>query len=66
MRSDVMAREASCEKAIGVRYEGIGAEDRQFMGGRMLAAYVRAPAFYEIVLSGRSWQYWSINPRASA
>lgn len=47
-------------EALGVRYEGIGAEDREFMGGRMLAAHLSAPAFYDIVRA-RSWQYWAMN-----
>jgi 2-polyprenyl-6-methoxyphenol hydroxylase-like FAD-dependent oxidoreductase len=48
-------------ETLGLRYQGIGSEDREFLGGRMLAAYVHAPGFYEIVNGGRSWQYWSIN-----
>jgi hypothetical protein len=51
-------------EALGIRYEGIGAEDREFMGGRMLAAYLEAPAFYDLV-PGRSWQYWAINRERS-
>jgi 2-polyprenyl-6-methoxyphenol hydroxylase-like FAD-dependent oxidoreductase len=49
-------------EALGIRYEGIGAEDRQFMGGRMLATYLDAPAFYDLVKK-KSWQYWAINPQ---
>jgi 2-polyprenyl-6-methoxyphenol hydroxylase-like FAD-dependent oxidoreductase len=49
-------------EALGIRYEGIGAEDRQFMGGRMLAVHLDAPAFYELVKK-KSWQYWAINPQ---
>ena len=49
-------------QTIGVSYQGHGAEDREFMGGRMLASYIRAPAFYEFASGGRrSWQYWGIN-----
>jgi 2-polyprenyl-6-methoxyphenol hydroxylase-like FAD-dependent oxidoreductase len=51
-------------EALGIRYEGIGAEDREFMGGRMLAAYLDTPAFYDLV-PGRSWQYWAINRERS-
>ncbi len=46
---------------LGIEYQGWANEERDFMGGRMLAAYLRAPAFYDIVPPRRSWQYWAIN-----
>jgi len=48
-------------EAIGTRYEGMSDEARDFMGGRMLAIYLRAPALYSIVRAERSWQYWAVN-----
>ena len=48
-------------EALGVRYEGLSHEERDFMGGRMLAVYVKAPAFYEAVTAPRAWQYWAVN-----
>lgn len=48
-------------EALGVRYEGLSREERNFMGGRMLAVYVKAPAFYEVVKAPRAWQYWAVN-----
>jgi 2-polyprenyl-6-methoxyphenol hydroxylase-like FAD-dependent oxidoreductase len=48
-------------EAIGARYEGMSDEARDFMGGRMLAVYLRAPALYSIVRAERSWQYWAVN-----
>ncbi len=47
--------------ALGIEYQGWANEARDFMGGRMLAAYLRAPAFYDIVPARRCWQYWAIN-----
>ena len=47
--------------ALGVQYEGWAGEERDFMGGRMLALYLRSPAFYEIVNGGHAWQYWAVN-----
>ena len=47
--------------ALGVEYEGWAGEARDFMGGRMLALYLRSPAFYEIVSGGSAWQYWAVN-----
>ena len=49
-------------ETLGIRYEGHGSEDREFLGGRMLAADVDMPAFYEFAGTGPSWQYWAINP----
>jgi 2-polyprenyl-6-methoxyphenol hydroxylase-like FAD-dependent oxidoreductase len=48
-------------ETLGVRYEGLAHEERDFMGGRMLAVYLKAPAFYEVVRAPRAWQYWAVN-----
>ena len=48
---------------LGVEYEGHGAEDREFLGGRMLATWLRMPAFYDLAPERRSWQYWAMNPQ---
>jgi 2-polyprenyl-6-methoxyphenol hydroxylase-like FAD-dependent oxidoreductase len=48
-------------EALGIAYQGWAGEERDFMGGRMLAVYFRAPAFYDIVPPRRSWQYWAVN-----
>ncbi len=48
-------------EALGGRYEGFSGEERDFMGGRMLAVYIRAPAWYETVRAPQAWQYWAIN-----
>ena len=48
-------------EALGIRYAGIGAEDGDFMGGRMLAVHLDAPAFYDTVPVSRSWQHWALN-----
>ena len=47
--------------AISTRYEGMSNEARDFMGGRMLAIYLQAPALYSMVRAERSWQYWAVN-----
>ena len=48
---------------LDIDYEGVGAEDREFLGGRMLATWLRMPAFYDVVTCDRSWQYWAMNPQ---
>ena len=49
-------------KSLGIRHEGVGNEDRAFMGGTMLAARLEAPDFYKVVDGERAWQFWAINP----
>jgi 2-polyprenyl-6-methoxyphenol hydroxylase-like FAD-dependent oxidoreductase len=46
---------------LGIGYEGLSGEERDFMGGKMLAVYIRAPAFYDVALAPRAWQYWAMN-----
>jgi 2-polyprenyl-6-methoxyphenol hydroxylase-like FAD-dependent oxidoreductase len=52
--------------SLGIEYQGWANEERDFMGGRMLAAYFRAPAFYDLVPPRKSWQYWAINAACRA
>lgn len=47
--------------AMDTRYEGFAGESRDFLGGRMMATFLDAPAFYEEGPQRESWQYWCIN-----
>ena len=47
--------------ALGIAYEGFSGEERDFMGGKMLAIYIRSPAFYGVVHAPHAWQYWAVN-----
>jgi len=47
--------------ALGIAYEGSSREEREFMGGKMLAVYIRSPAFYGVVRAPHAWQYWAVN-----
>lgn len=47
--------------ALGISYEGQSREERDFMGGKMLAVYIRSPAFYGVVRAAHAWQYWAVN-----
>jgi 2-polyprenyl-6-methoxyphenol hydroxylase-like FAD-dependent oxidoreductase len=47
--------------ALGIGYEGHSREERDFMGGRMLAVYIRSSAFYDLLRAPRAWQYWAMN-----
>lgn len=46
---------------LGLHYTGTAGEKREFMGGRMAAAYFDSPALHSIVKDKRAWQYWTLN-----
>jgi 2-polyprenyl-6-methoxyphenol hydroxylase-like FAD-dependent oxidoreductase len=48
-------------ETLGIEYQGWSGEERDFMGGRMLALYFRSKAFYDLVPTRRCWQYWAVN-----
>lgn len=48
-------------ESLGIRLGGYSDSDRDFMGGRMLAVYYRAPGFYRELQAPRSWQYWAMS-----
>ena len=39
---------------------------RNFMGGKMLAVYLKAPQFYERNVNDRAWMYVAVNPELRA
>src|SRR4029077_3650720 len=45
--------------SLGIGYEGLAREERDFMGGKMLAVYVRSSALRQLVPC--AWQYWAMN-----
>jgi hypothetical protein len=55
-RSSVRAR-------LGIDWEGQTGIVRRFMGGRMFAAYLRAPGFYERNPNDRAWMYVQVHPQ---
>jgi 2-polyprenyl-6-methoxyphenol hydroxylase-like FAD-dependent oxidoreductase len=46
---------------LGLQLAGTAGEKRDFMGGRMAAAYFSAPALYSAIRGPRAWQYWTFN-----
>jgi 2-polyprenyl-6-methoxyphenol hydroxylase-like FAD-dependent oxidoreductase len=46
---------------LGLQYAGTAGEKRNFMGGRMAAAYFSAPGLHSVVRGPRAWQYWTLN-----
>lgn len=48
-------------QSLGIVYGGETGTQRDFMGGRMLAVYVRSPAFYASVPHAKAWMYNCFN-----
>ncbi|MBR1177331.1 FAD-dependent oxidoreductase [Bradyrhizobium sp. KB893862 SZCCT0404] len=48
-------------QSLGIAYGGETGTQRDFMGGRMLAVYLRAPEFYASIPHARAWMYNCFN-----
>lgn len=48
-------------KTLGIRYEGQGAEKRDFFGGQMLSIHFRSSDLYDVLGKQPAWQYWAVN-----
>jgi 2-polyprenyl-6-methoxyphenol hydroxylase-like FAD-dependent oxidoreductase len=48
---------------FGIEWEGVTGLKRSFMGGRMFAAYLRVPQFYERNANDRAWMYVQVHPQ---
>jgi len=46
---------------LGIEYGGGTGDQRSFMGGKMFAVYLRAPAFYQALPHDVAWMYVSFN-----
>ncbi|MDO8277646.1 MAG: FAD-dependent monooxygenase, partial [Burkholderiaceae bacterium] len=53
-------------RQLGFGWEGATGIKRDFMGGKMFAVYLRAPAFYEQVAHDRAWMYVTVNSQRRA
>ena len=53
-------------RQLEIPYGGDGGADRDFMGGQMLAIYMKTPAFYEVCLHPKAWMYCSFNAERRA
>ncbi|MDB5727817.1 MAG: hypothetical protein JWQ00_1022, partial [Noviherbaspirillum sp.] len=52
--------------ALGISYGGATGFKREFMGGKMFAVYMRAPAFLKAMPHRPAWMYVSVNPQRRA
>ena len=48
-------------QSLGISYGGLSGTQRDFMGGRMLAVYLRCPDFYANVPHPKAWMYNCFN-----
>jgi 2-polyprenyl-6-methoxyphenol hydroxylase-like FAD-dependent oxidoreductase len=53
-------------KSLGLRYDGVAGEKREFMGGQMDAVYFYAPDIYRVSPHAPAWQYWTFSARQRA
>ena len=51
---------------LGIEYSGNSDVNRDFMGGRMLALYLRSPVFYQVCPHARAWMYCTFNAERRA
>ncbi|WP_322991257.1 FAD-dependent oxidoreductase [Limnohabitans sp.] len=53
-------------RELGIAWGGATGFKRKFMGGKMLAVYLKAPEFYARNPNDRSWMYVVVNPELRA
>ena len=52
---------STIRKQLGFHYRGEAGVARDYMGGRMLSIWFRAPQLYDRIPFPRAWQYWAVN-----
>jgi 2-polyprenyl-6-methoxyphenol hydroxylase-like FAD-dependent oxidoreductase len=52
---------STVRRQLGFSYQGEAGVARDYMGGRMLSIWFRAPALYDAIPNKRAWQYWAVN-----
>jgi 2-polyprenyl-6-methoxyphenol hydroxylase-like FAD-dependent oxidoreductase len=55
------AARGAVRRQLGFRYRGEAGVARDYMGGRMLSIWFRAPELYDLIPFPRAWQYWAVN-----
>jgi 2-polyprenyl-6-methoxyphenol hydroxylase-like FAD-dependent oxidoreductase len=53
-------------RQLGIEYGGATGFKRDFMGGKMFAIYLRAPAFHDALPHDKAWMYVSVNAERRA
>jgi 2-polyprenyl-6-methoxyphenol hydroxylase-like FAD-dependent oxidoreductase len=52
---------SAIRKQLGFHFRGEAGVARDYMGGRMLSIWFRAPDLYKLIPFPRAWQYWAVN-----
>lgn len=52
---------STVRRALGIAYDGEFGQQRDFMGGRMYAVYLRCPDFYAATGKEPAWMHWTFN-----
>ncbi|HEV8015586.1 MAG TPA: FAD-dependent oxidoreductase [Stellaceae bacterium] len=52
---------SAIRKQLGFHFRGEAGIVRDYMGGRMLSIWFRAPELYRLIPFPRAWQYWAVN-----
>jgi 2-polyprenyl-6-methoxyphenol hydroxylase-like FAD-dependent oxidoreductase len=53
---------STVRRQLNIRYAGETGVVRDFFGGKMVAVYLRAPDFYNVMRHDRAWMYCAFNP----
>ena len=53
-------------RQLGIEWAGITGVQRDFMGGRMFAVYLRAPGLYAAIPHPKAWMYVAVNHQRRA
>lgn len=48
-------------RELGIAWGGVSGIQREFMGGKMFAVYLRAPEFHSVLRHPRAWMYVAVN-----
>ncbi len=57
---------STVRRELGIGWGGVTGIQREFMGGKMFAVYLRAPAFLSVLRHPKAWMYVAVNHRRRA
>jgi 2-polyprenyl-6-methoxyphenol hydroxylase-like FAD-dependent oxidoreductase len=57
---------SAVRRQLGIAWEGVSGIQREFMGGKMFAIYLRAPGFVTALQHPKAWMYVAVNPQRRA
>ena len=53
-------------RQLGIEWGGVTGTQREFMGGKMFAVYLRAPTFLSVLQHPKAWMYVAVNHQRRA